>query len=109
MHKQLSIPALNSPMNMHIRSSNDFPEIMNGVTLTEIWDIIKVIQKLTHKLREKRMSNDALKIVQAKLRFRLDPETRKSFNYSVYEFKEANRMIEDWMLLEACTVFGYIF
>lgn len=87
----------------------DFPQIWNGVTLVEIRDIIKILQKLASKLREQRMKNGALKIDQPKLSFRLDPETGKPASYAVYELKEANRMIEDWMLLANCTVAAFIF
>lgn len=87
----------------------DFPQIMNNVPLTEIQDIIKVLQKLALKLREKRMKKGALKIDQPKLSFRLDPETGKPVSYGVYELQEANRMIEDWMLLANCTVAAFIF
>ncbi|XP_063701864.1 DIS3-like exonuclease 2 isoform X2 [Culicoides brevitarsis] len=87
----------------------DFPQIANGVSLKEIQGIIKVLQRFAVKLREKRMANGALKIDQPKLSFRLDPETGKPVSYSVYELKEANRMIEDWMFLANCSVAAFIF
>lgn len=87
----------------------DFPQIGNGVELTEIRETIKILQKLALKLRENRMKNGALKIDQPKLNFRLDPNTGMPKSYAVYELKEANRMIEDWMLLANCTVAAFIF
>uniref|UniRef100_A0A336M229 CSON008101 protein n=1 Tax=Culicoides sonorensis TaxID=179676 RepID=A0A336M229_CULSO len=87
----------------------DFPQIFNNVKLNEIRDIIKILQKLAAKLRKARMDNGALKIDQPKLSFRLNPETGRPMSYGVYELKEANRMIEDWMLLANCTVAAFIF
>lgn len=89
--------------------ATDFPEIQNGVTLKQIQYRVLRLNSLATLLRKKRMAKGALKIDQPKLSFRLNPETGQPIEYNVYELKESNRMIEDWMLLANCSVAAYIY
>lgn len=87
----------------------EMPAIYGDHKVDDITAAIKVLYNLSVQLREKRMKNGALKIDQPKLSFRLNPETGEPVDYSVYELKESNRMIEDFMLLANFSVAAFIY
>lgn len=88
---------------------SDFPDICNGYTISDISKIVNKLQKIALVLRNKRFENGALKIDQPKLSFQLDPVTGKPLKYSVYELKDSNRLIEDFMLLANQSVAEFIY
>lgn len=90
-------------------NESDFPDICNGYTVSDISKIVNKLQKIALILRNKRFENGALKIDQPKLSFQLDPVTGKPLKYSVYELKDSNRLIEDFMLLANQSVAEFIY
>ncbi|KAG0262037.1 hypothetical protein BG011_000390 [Mortierella polycephala] len=68
-----------------------------------IEDNIKVFFKLSQILRQKRFENGALSINSIKLSFETD-EICNPVDVSVYELKESNRLIEEFMLLANMSV-----
>ncbi|KAF9181226.1 hypothetical protein BGZ51_004975 [Haplosporangium sp. Z 767] len=64
---------------------------------------IKVFFKLSQILRQKRFDNGALSINSIKLSFETD-EICNPVDVSVYELKESNRLIEEFMLLANMSV-----
>lgn len=89
--------------------TKEMPAIYGEHKVKDITNAIKILYKISLRLREKRMKNGSLKIDQPKLAFRLHPETGEPTEYSVYELKEANRMVEDFMLLANFSVAAYIY
>ncbi|KAI8606219.1 RNB-domain-containing protein [Dissophora ornata] len=66
-------------------------------------DNIKTFFKLSQILRQKRFENGALSINSVKLSFETD-EIHNPLSVSVYELKESNRLIEEFMLLANMSV-----
>lgn len=84
---------------------NDLPvEIHNGFQVTDLSRTVTSLHKLATILRQNRIDNGALKIDQIKIGFSLDPVTGKPTGFRVCEMKEANWLIEEFMLLANITV-----
>ncbi|KAF9976838.1 hypothetical protein BGZ73_007637 [Actinomortierella ambigua] len=66
-------------------------------------DNIKVFFKLSQILRQRRFDNGALSINSIRLAFETD-ELQNPLDVSVYELKESNRLIEEFMLLANMSV-----
>jgi DIS3-like exonuclease 2 len=60
---------------------------------------IKQLDRLARTMRRKRFANGAVRINKSKLHFKIDPETGDPLEVSGYPIKDANRMIEEFMLL----------
>ncbi|KXJ81335.1 DIS3-like exonuclease 2 [Aedes albopictus] len=84
--------------------TEDFPHIRNGYSPNYLSRIVNQLQTIAIQLRARRMANGNLKINQPKLSFLLDPNTGKPIDYSVYELRTSNQMIEDFMLLANASV-----
>ncbi|XP_065086143.1 DIS3-like exonuclease 2 [Ochlerotatus camptorhynchus] len=82
----------------------DFPQIRHGYSPNYLSRIVNQLQTIAVQLRARRMENGCLKINQPKLSFSLDPNTGKPTEYSIYELRTANQMIEDFMLLANASV-----
>ena len=67
--------------------------------MSEIRQTILVLQELAGHLRKKRVDQGALRIDLPRLAFSMDWETRTPIGFRVYELKESNRLIEEFMLL----------
>lgn len=77
----------------------NWPEIKGPHTESDIRTTIKVLQKLAGHLRKKRVDNGALRIDLPRLHFSMDWETRTPIGFRLYELKDSNRLIEEFMLL----------
>lgn len=60
---------------------------------------IQVLQEMAGYLRKKRVDQGALRIDLPRLAFTMDWSTRTPVGFRVYELKESNRLIEEFMLL----------
>ena len=58
-----------------------------------------MLQELANHLRKKRVDQGALRIDLPRLAFSMDWKTRTPIGFRVYELKESNRLIEEFMLL----------
>ena len=67
--------------------------------MSEIRQTILVLQELAGHLRKKRVDQGALRIDLPRLAFSMDWETRTPIGFRVYELKESNRPIEEFMFL----------
>ncbi|XP_017785598.1 PREDICTED: DIS3-like exonuclease 2 [Nicrophorus vespilloides] len=84
--------------------ASDFPDILNDcATFVEVCEAVRTLNRLAHRLREKRVKNGAIRIDQIKLGFTLDGNGDPD-SYYVQQMRDANRMIEDFMLLANMTV-----
>nr|CAG4641601.1 EOG090X047D [Eurycercus lamellatus] len=77
----------------------DWPEIKGPHTITDIRQTIQVLQEMAGYLRRKRVDQGALRIDLPRLAFSMDWKTRTPVGFRVYELKESNRLIEEFMLL----------
>jgi len=81
------------------REAANWPEIKGRHTLEDIQKSVRVLQELASHLREKRFQQGALRIDLPRLAFNMDWKTRTPIGFRVYELKESNRLIEEFMLL----------
>lgn len=58
-----------------------------------------VLQELASYLRKKRVEEGALRIDLPRLAFNMDWKTRTPVGFRVYELRDSNRLIEEFMLL----------
>ena len=62
------------------------------------------LNKLARKFRHERIDQGALTLASPEVRFKLDGETSNPTDVSTYVLKEANALVEEWMLLANITV-----
>lgn len=75
------------------------PEISNGFGEKDVAEGVLNLQKIASNLRKKRFDGGALRLDQVKLQYALNPETGLPNGYSVYQQKDSNRLVEEFMLL----------
>lgn len=84
-------------------STDQLPEIY-GFTANDVSNVVNNLNRIAKILRERRFENGALRIDQQKLVFNLNPKDGQPEEWSIYEIKDAHRMIEEFMLLANMTV-----
>ncbi|XP_016957904.1 DIS3-like exonuclease 2 [Drosophila biarmipes] len=90
-------------------NENDFPTILNGFNADEIKERVLWLHEISSCLRKSRFDNGALTINNAKLRFVLDPISGEPLSFEVEKQREANRLIEEFMLLANQSVARFIY
>ncbi|KAK6752619.1 hypothetical protein RB195_003811 [Necator americanus] len=80
-------------------SDSEMPDISDGTTVCEIKQKVLQLHKIAKALREKRSQNGSLQLDQPKLKFALDDETKMPIGVSIYQAKDSNRLVEEFMLL----------
>ncbi|XP_046571532.1 LOW QUALITY PROTEIN: DIS3-like exonuclease 2 [Haliotis rubra] len=80
-------------------SQEELPPITNGFVVEDIRKRVLQLDKIAKCLRKKRFDSGALRLDQVKLTFSLDKDSGMPNGYSVYEQKDSNRLIEEFMLL----------
>ena len=65
---------------------------------------VKLLNKLARILRQRRIDEGALTLASPEVRFKLDSETQNPTDVSTYALKQANALVEEWMLLGNITV-----
>ncbi|XP_061399465.1 DIS3-like exonuclease 2 [Musca vetustissima] len=80
-------------------TNSDLPDIFNGFTTNDIKWRILLLHSISQHLKTKRYESGALSINNPKLRFNLDPITGEPLSYEIEGRKEANYLIEEFMLL----------
>jgi exosome complex exonuclease DIS3/RRP44 len=65
---------------------------------------VKLLNKLAHILRSRRIEAGALTLASPEVRFKLDVENQNPTDVSMYQLKESNALVEEWMLLANITV-----
>ncbi|KAK6177447.1 hypothetical protein SNE40_015545 [Patella caerulea] len=80
-------------------TAEELPPISEGFTVEDIKNRTLILHKISSGLREARFDNGALRLDQVKLQFTLDKDTGLPNGYTVYQQRESNRLIEEFMLL----------
>lgn len=89
-------------------SEDDFPNILNGFTVQDIVKRVKWLHGIASNMRNQRFDNGALTINNAKVRFSLDPISGEPAGFEVEKQREANHMIEEFMLMANQAVAKFI-
>ncbi|XP_067950237.1 DIS3-like exonuclease 2 [Watersipora subatra] len=79
--------------------SEELPPISEGFTVADIKERVIMLDKIAKVLRKRRFEAGALRLDQTKLSYTLNKDTGYPTGYFVYELKDSNRMIEEFMLL----------
>ncbi|CAI2348214.1 unnamed protein product [Caenorhabditis sp. 36 PRJEB53466] len=79
-------------------TTEELPEISDKNTPHEIKEKTLMLHRLAQLIRARREEAGALRIEQPRLKFALDEE-KKPQAVSVYEIKDSNKLIEEFMLL----------
>ncbi|KAH7719829.1 RNB-like protein [Aphelenchoides avenae] len=82
----------------------EFPERTPNVSMQQINTSIHNLQHIAKKLKAKRIANGSLRLDSPKLKFSLDPETGMPIGITVGERKDANYLVEEFMLLANMSV-----
>ncbi|XP_076061919.1 uncharacterized protein LOC143037493 isoform X9 [Oratosquilla oratoria] len=80
-------------------SLEELPQLTGGYTPRQISKIVNDLNGIAKNLRQKRFRDGALRLDQVKLCFSLDGETKMPNGFYVYEQRDSNRLIEEFMLL----------
>lgn len=69
-----------------------------------VCESVRLLNKLARILRQRRIEAGALTLASSEVRFKLDSETQNPTDVTMYALKEANALVEEWMLLANITV-----
>jgi len=70
----------------------------------ELTENVRTLNKIAKRLKAERVKNGALNLASPEVKFHLDTETNNPLDVGVYELKEANSLVEEFMLLANTTV-----
>lgn len=87
---------------------SELPPISDGATVEQISAQVNQLHKFALRLRRNRFENGALRLDQVKLQFDLDKETGLPNGYHVHKQRDANRLIEEFMLLANMAIAHHI-
>lgn len=82
---------------------DELPTI-HDFTVKDISLVVNRLNNIAKIMRKRRFDNGALSIDQPKLTFDLNPKNGQPEEWSIYELKDAHRMIEEFMLLANMSV-----
>lgn len=83
---------------------DQLPNISGGFSETDVKSVVNRLNNVARILRDRRFKNGALRIDQPKLMFQLNPRNGEPEEWTIYELKDAHRMIEEFMLLANMSV-----
>ncbi|CAF1285953.1 unnamed protein product [Adineta steineri] len=75
----------------------DLPEITNNFSVNDIKRIVLQLYEISKVLRSKRAG--ALTLNQPKLQYNMKADSKIPLSFSIYQQKESNRLVEEYMLL----------
>ena len=75
------------------------PILFHDVSVAEVSHSVVTLAKLARKLRAARFAGGSLALHNPKLSFKLNEEMTEPIGFGNYEIREANQMIEEFMLL----------
>ena len=78
---------------------DEFPQINGNFDLSNVAERVKTLYGISKHLRNRRFDSGALRLDQPKLSFTLDDKSGNPNGFGVYEYRDSNRMIEEFMLL----------
>ncbi|KAK3795592.1 hypothetical protein RRG08_010546 [Elysia crispata] len=82
-----------------IWSRDELPPITNSFGVEDVKKRVLQLNKIAINLRKQRFDNGALRLDQVELMYSLNSETGLPNGYSIYQQKDSNRLIEEFMLL----------
>lgn len=83
----------------------DNPVPLNESNLaSKVNNSVNMLNHLALVLRRKRIEMGALTLASPEVRFKLDVETQNPTDVAMYNLKQANALVEEWMLLANITV-----
>ncbi|VDL71916.1 unnamed protein product [Nippostrongylus brasiliensis] len=85
-------------------SDYEMPEISDGTTVHEIKEKVLQLHAIASMLRRKRREGGSLQLDQPKMKFALDDDMKAPIGVSIYEAKDSNRLVEEFMLLANMSV-----
>lgn len=88
---------------------SELPPISDGATVEQISAQVNQLHKFALRLRRNRFENGALRLDQVKLQFDLDKETGLPNGYHVHKQRDANKLIEEFMLLANMAIAHHIY
>ncbi|KAK3885314.1 hypothetical protein Pcinc_010457 [Petrolisthes cinctipes] len=77
----------------------DLPNICAPHTSANITKVVRDLHAIALKLRQKRFRDGALRLDQIRVSFNMDPITQMPTDVFSYEYKDSNKLIEEFMLL----------
>ncbi|UJR26589.1 hypothetical protein I4U23_007909 [Adineta vaga] len=77
--------------------TSDFPPITNNYSVNDITRTVLQLYEISKVLRSKRVG--ALTLNQPKLQYNMKADTKIPMSFSIYQQKESNRLVEEYMLL----------
>ncbi|KAK6051453.1 RNB-like protein [Cooperia oncophora] len=80
-------------------SDAEMPEISDNVTVHQLKEKVLQLNSIAKLLRQRRRESGSLQLDQPKLKFALDDDNKSPIGVSIYEAKDSNRLVEEFMLL----------
>ncbi|KAL8568097.1 hypothetical protein ACOMHN_000321 [Nucella lapillus] len=77
----------------------ELPPISEGFTVEDIRTRVLQMDKIAKALRQARFDSGALRLDQVKLQFTLNKESALPNGYFVYQQRDSNKLVEEFMLL----------
>ncbi|CAF0883550.1 unnamed protein product [Didymodactylos carnosus] len=77
--------------------AEELPPICNNYSVDDIKQKVLHLYKISKCLRTKRAG--ALTLNQPKLQYKIQPNTKMPLSFSIYQQKDSNRLVEEFMLL----------
>ena len=75
----------------------DLPVITNNYSVNDIKQTVLQLYEISKTLRSKRIG--ALTLNQPKLQYQMKADSKMPLSFSIYQQKESNRLVEEYMLL----------
>ncbi|XP_078063832.1 DIS3-like exonuclease 2 isoform X2 [Mustelus asterias] len=82
-----------------IMTSDELPPVSPDHSIAEIKTAVINLHNIAKHLRKQRFDGGALRLDQSKIAFTLDSETGLPQGCYIYEYKDSNKLIEEFMLL----------
>ncbi|GMT04291.1 hypothetical protein PENTCL1PPCAC_26465, partial [Pristionchus entomophagus] len=80
-------------------TTEELPQITNGRSPVDVKTKVLALHEVAMHLRNRRESSGSLRLDQPKLKFALDDDTKLPFGVTIYERKDSNSLVEEFMLL----------
>ncbi|ELT98463.1 hypothetical protein CAPTEDRAFT_225282 [Capitella teleta] len=84
--------------------AEQLPPVSEGFCVEQIKERVLNLNKVAVNLRKQRFDAGALRLDKVKLQFSLDKESGLPNGFSVYQQKDSNRLVEEFMLLANMSV-----
>ncbi|XP_069830552.1 DIS3-like exonuclease 2 isoform X2 [Dendropsophus ebraccatus] len=77
----------------------ELPPVSSNHTVDEIQQAVLNLHRIAQNLRRQRIEDGALRLDQLKLSFTLDKESGMPQGCYIYQYKDSNKLVEEFMLL----------